>query len=211
MKGNVNVNDDAGLEKEADQMGAKAFHLDDNLPMEITQRKLQKMKDNSQQVSQKKALPEIGNKSQNDKQATQLEAIIQKVSFGTAAKPTPTKQWEIMGGFVSKHLIDDSTEEAAKAKWTERWNKTKDTPKNTVVATEELKSAITSGNVEGTYPKPRGPRGKMTVMVKGYTVKRKFGTDIPNNNVQELTQIGVEGTSTDSLFFPDHLDPENSK
>ena len=40
MKGKVNINDDAGLEKEADVMGAKAFQFVGNRPEAMVQRKL---------------------------------------------------------------------------------------------------------------------------------------------------------------------------
>ncbi|BDD04592.1 eCIS core domain-containing protein [Aureibacter tunicatorum] len=46
MKGKVNVNDDAGLEKEADVMGAKALQFIDNRPEGVAQRKLNKFKNN---------------------------------------------------------------------------------------------------------------------------------------------------------------------
>ncbi|WP_293125682.1 DUF4157 domain-containing protein [Okeania sp. SIO1I7] len=47
MKGKVNINDDAGLETEADIMGQKSFQFVDNRPKTITQRKLQKIANNS--------------------------------------------------------------------------------------------------------------------------------------------------------------------
>lgn len=136
---------------------------------------------------------------------------IQRVSIGTATKPAPTKQWEVMGGFSSKHLVDGAlTAEKAKDKWKERWSKPSTrAPKNTVVSKEDLKTAIEAGQVSGTYPAPRGPRKTLTVKLKGFTVKRKYGTDDPGA-ATELTQIGVEGTASESLFFPDHLDPETS-
>ncbi len=46
MKGNVKINDDKGLEKEADVMGAKAFQFEDNRPEAVVQRKLQEMVSN---------------------------------------------------------------------------------------------------------------------------------------------------------------------
>ena len=48
MKGKVNVNDDAGLEKEADVMGAKALQFIDNRPEVVAQRKLHKAINNSE-------------------------------------------------------------------------------------------------------------------------------------------------------------------
>jgi len=47
MKENVNINDDTGLEKEADVMGAKALHLIDKRPEVVVQRKLKGLVDNS--------------------------------------------------------------------------------------------------------------------------------------------------------------------
>jgi hypothetical protein len=140
------------------------------------------------------------------------QRVIRRVTIGKATKPAPTKDWEVMGGFATKHLVEGAlTEEKAKTKWRERWSKPSiRAPKNTVVSQEDLKTAIESGKVEGKYPQERGPRGKLIAKLKGYTVKRKYGTDDPGA-VTELSQIGVEGTATGSLFFPDHLDPESSQ
>ncbi len=140
------------------------------------------------------------------------QRMIRRVTIGKATKPVPTKDWEVMGGFATKHLVEGAlTEEKAKAKWRERWSKPSiRAPKNTVVSQEDLKAAIESGQVEGKYPPDRGPRGTLIARLKGYTVKRKYGTDEPGA-VTELSQIGVEGTTTGSFFFPDHLDPESSK
>jgi hypothetical protein len=55
MKGMVNVNDDAGLEKEADVMGEKAFQLVDNRSKAIAQRKHQEMANNSNPQSKQMA------------------------------------------------------------------------------------------------------------------------------------------------------------
>lgn len=81
MKGKVNVNDDAGLEKEADVMGAKAlqtksksdfliqkkndgkkgFGFLDNRPKAIAQRKIQNMINNNYQVSQLRIIQKMSN------------------------------------------------------------------------------------------------------------------------------------------------------
>ena len=50
LKGNVNINDDAGLEKEADIMGAKALKIIDNRPESDQYRKLQKRLQNESQI-----------------------------------------------------------------------------------------------------------------------------------------------------------------
>lgn len=49
MKGKVNINDDVGLEKEADVMGAKAIQFVDNRPETIAQRKLPELTKNGHQ------------------------------------------------------------------------------------------------------------------------------------------------------------------
>lgn len=57
MKGNVNVNDDAGLEKEADVMGVKALHSIDDQPDMRFRLKLQKKKEQS--VSMQKSIKQF--------------------------------------------------------------------------------------------------------------------------------------------------------
>lgn len=52
MKGGVNVNDDAGLENEADVMGGKAMQFVDNRPEAIVQRKPQEIMNKSPQAKQ---------------------------------------------------------------------------------------------------------------------------------------------------------------
>lgn len=47
MKGKVNINDNASLEKEVTVMGAKAFQFADNRPETVAQRKLQEIANNS--------------------------------------------------------------------------------------------------------------------------------------------------------------------
>jgi len=49
IKGKVNINDDVGLEKEADVMGAKAIQFVDNRPETIAQRKLPELTKNGHQ------------------------------------------------------------------------------------------------------------------------------------------------------------------
>ena len=65
MKGKVSANDDAGLEKEVDEMGVKASRFSSNHSEAMTQRKLQKMANNShsQQVIQRDACLIPGNKN----------------------------------------------------------------------------------------------------------------------------------------------------
>ena len=138
---------------------------------------------------------------------------IQRVSIGTAPKPTPKKQWEVMGGFAGKHLIDGAVSvAAAKQKWKDRYASDRKGVPNTVAAKDDMSTAITAGNVTGTYPAPRGPRGTMTVQVNGYTVFPTTSADgkkIPGR-AKALTKIAVVGTSSESLYFPDHLDGKNS-
>ncbi|WP_229712495.1 DUF4157 domain-containing protein [Marivirga lumbricoides] len=58
MKGGVNVNDDKGLEKEADVMGGKTFMFVDNRPEAVAQRGVQEMENHTvllHQTIQKKA------------------------------------------------------------------------------------------------------------------------------------------------------------
>jgi hypothetical protein len=72
MKGKVNVNDNAGLEKEADVMGTKAIQFVDNRPDAVAQRKLQEMANNSPQFSQLMAFQDMTN---NSPKVNQLRAF----------------------------------------------------------------------------------------------------------------------------------------
>ncbi|NEQ38683.1 MAG: DUF4157 domain-containing protein, partial [Okeania sp. SIO3I5] len=78
LKVGVNVNDDAGLEKEADVMGKKAFQYVDNGSEAIAQRKLQEMMDNSPQMRQLSAFQEMANNSQQPEQTTQFQELASK-------------------------------------------------------------------------------------------------------------------------------------
>lgn len=136
--------------------------------------------------------------------------LIQRVTVGQAAKPVPKKTWEAMGGFSGKHMIDgDLSEDTAKAKWTERYAKDKKGWYNTVVSKTDLATAIGAGEVTGSYPAPRTQqRNPMVVKVKAYTVKGRTTADgkkVPGT-VTELSQIGVTGSATESIYFPDHLE-----
>ena len=138
---------------------------------------------------------------------------VQRVSIGTSPNPKPTKQWEVMGGFAGKHLVEGAISVAtAKDKWKERYAKDKKGVPNTVASQEDLSTSITDGKVTGTYPAPRGPRGTMTVEVKGYTVFPSTAADgkkVPGR-AKQLSKIAVVGTSSESLYFPDHLYGKNS-
>lgn len=74
MKGKVNVNDDIGLEKEADVMGMKAVQFVDNPTTIITQMKSQKMVSNVPQVSQLGLFKAKGDNGLQAKQIAQLHA-----------------------------------------------------------------------------------------------------------------------------------------
>jgi hypothetical protein len=136
-------------------------------------------------------------------------AVIQRVSVGTPPSPTPKKQWEVMGGFAGKHMISGALSAAtARAKWTERFKKDPKGWHNTVVSEDDLKTAITAGKVTGTYPQPRqGQRLPMVVEVAGYKVtgRNQDGAKVPGR-ATPLTQVGVTGSATEGIYFPDHLE-----
>lgn len=121
------------------------------------------------------------------------------------------KTWYSTGNFDAKHLITGSLdEEAAKARYTERYNK-RPIPDgnqvNTVVADGDLKTAIADASkVKGSYPPPRGPRGKLTVTVAGYKVygEKTDGKQVPDR-VAPVSEMTVEGTASETLYSPDHV------
>lgn len=75
MKGGVNVNDDAGLENEADMMGEKAVKYNDqaNLAFPSGNNTLSMKKDNYNQPIQKKSLEELVNESPLAEKAINFE------------------------------------------------------------------------------------------------------------------------------------------
>lgn len=81
MKGKVNVNDDAGLEREADLMGIKSLQLKNkpsislgsSLPSSVAQ------KTTTNAVSQPKYFQNMANNSLQFKQTVQLQAIVQRM------------------------------------------------------------------------------------------------------------------------------------
>jgi hypothetical protein len=121
------------------------------------------------------------------------------------------KTWYSTGNFDAKHLLTGSLDEdSARARYTERYNK-RPIPDgnqvNTVVAEGDLKTAIAdAGKVKGSYPAPRGPRGKLTVTVPGLKVwgKKTDGKQVPDR-VATVGELTVEGTASESLYSPDHV------
>jgi len=113
-----------------------------------------------------------------------------------------------MGGFAGKHLVEGGlTAAVARDKWKERFQRDK-TWRNTVVSRDDLTSAIGDGKVTGTYPAARAQqRQPMVVTVKGFTVigRNQNGAKVPGQAI-ELTQIGVVGSATEGIYFPDHLE-----
>ncbi|MCL4242769.1 MAG: hypothetical protein KJ048_15570 [Dehalococcoidia bacterium] len=121
------------------------------------------------------------------------------------------KTWYSTGNFDAKHLITGSLDEdSAKARYTERYNKRPipdGSQVNTVVAEGDLKTAITDATkVKGSYPPPRGPRGKLTVTVPGFKVygKKTDGKQVPDR-VAPVSEMTVEGTASETLYSPDHV------
>lgn len=138
-----------------------------------------------------------------------VSRLVQRVSVGTPPTPKPTKQWEAMGGFSGKHMVEEElTNTSARDKWTERYKKDKKGWKNTVVAKADLTEAIAAGKVTGAYPQARTPqRLPMIVEVPAKTVtgRKRDGKDVPGA-VADLTKIGVTGSATEGIYFPDHLE-----
>jgi hypothetical protein len=120
MKGNVNVNDDAGLEKEADVMGAKALQMKsketisravgnsdtqkksnvkqgfgfvDNRPEAVAQRKLQEMADTYQETKIN-SFPEIVDSRQGSLPANQ--PVQRKISINGQPIAFDTEKFEIV-------------------------------------------------------------------------------------------------------------------
>ncbi|WP_340199620.1 DUF4157 domain-containing protein [Ascidiimonas sp. W6] len=83
MKGNVNVNDDKGLEKEADLMGTKAFQFVENQTQTIAQRKLKEIANNSPQVKQMAKLQLVANNhsASNFSHKTFSQGVIQLAAY----------------------------------------------------------------------------------------------------------------------------------
>lgn len=135
--------------------------------------------------------------------------MIQRVTVATHKLPKGTKTWEAMGGFASKHMLEgELTNANAKAKWTERYKKDTKGWRNTVVAQADLASAVEGGKVKGEYPQERTTqRNPLVVEVPAMTVtgRTRDGKKEPGA-VANLTQIGVAGSATGSMYFPDHLD-----
>lgn len=135
--------------------------------------------------------------------------VLQRISFGAPPTPTPKKEWEVMGGFASKHIISGALSPAtARAKWAERFKKDPKGWHNTVVSEDDLKASIKAGEVKGTYPQPRvGQRLPMVVEVPAMKVtgRNQDGAKVPGK-VTNLTQVGVTGSATEGIYFPDHLE-----
>lgn len=137
-----------------------------------------------------------------------VSRLVQRKEIGTHKGG---KMWYSTGNFDAKHLLTGTLDqEAAKARYTERYNK-RPIPDgnqvNTVVAEGDLKSAIADATkVKGAYPAPRGPRGKLTVSVPGFKVygKKTDGKQAPDR-VAPVSQMTVEGTASESLYSPDHV------
>jgi hypothetical protein len=132
--------------------------------------------------------------------------MVQRKDLGSAKGG---KTWMSTGGFDSKHLISGTVdEETAKARYTERYSK-RPIPDgrqaNTVVGETDLKAAMTGGKVAGTYP-GRTDRKELTVTVAGLKVtgSKSDGKQVPTS-VTATTSTVVEGSGSDSLFYPDHL------
>lgn len=139
-----------------------------------------------------------------------VSRLIQRVTVGThKAAAGGAKTWEAMGGFSTKHLLDDELNAAnAKAKWTARFQKDPKGWRNTVVAKADLAAALQEGKVKGEYPRERTPqRNPLVVEVPGMTVtgRNRNGVKEPGA-VTNLTQIGVAGSATGTIYFPDHLE-----
>ncbi|MDJ0600014.1 MAG: DUF4157 domain-containing protein [Crocosphaera sp.] len=103
MKG-VQINDDAGLEREADVMGNLASDLIDDRLEAITQRKQQEMANNSSQVKQLVALQEMGNNT------TQIKRTIQLGRRGAAILKNNSMNDYFSSDFVALHIADDEAE-----------------------------------------------------------------------------------------------------
>lgn len=135
--------------------------------------------------------------------------MLQRISFGAPPTPTPKKEWEVMGGFATKHIISGALSPAtARAKWAERFKKDPKGWHNTVVSEDDLKAAIKAGEVKGTYPQPRvGQRLPMVVEVPAMKVsgRNQDGAKVAGK-VTNLTQVGVTGSATEGIYFPDHLE-----
>lgn len=121
------------------------------------------------------------------------------------------KKWISTGNFDGKHLIDGTVNEAtAKARYTARYNKGANVPAgtqaNSVVGETELKAAMADASkVAGTYP-GRTDRKKLTVTVAGMKViGRKRGNAQVPSTASAIASIVVEGSGSESLFYPDHV------
>ncbi len=112
------------------------------------------------------------------------------------------------GSFEQNHLLGEAlSDEAATTRWTERWARDKKHSKrarpvpNTVTSEADFQAALDAGSVTGAYPKGREDRAGIKVAVAAKTVWPD------GNNAGEVTdsaQVGVAGSGTDSLYFPDH-------
>ncbi|MDH5178099.1 MAG: DUF4157 domain-containing protein [Gammaproteobacteria bacterium] len=76
MKGNVNINDETGLEREADLMGAKLVQLGANQPEALTQRKLHEITNNSPQAKQATKFMAIAHNNSVKQQTIQNKNIL---------------------------------------------------------------------------------------------------------------------------------------
>jgi hypothetical protein len=138
-----------------------------------------------------------------------VSRMIQRVAVGTHKVGRESKTWEAMGGFSTKHMLEDAlTPESARAKWSERYKKDPKGWHNTVVAKADLSAAVEAGKVKGTYPAPRTKqRVPLVVEVAALKVsgRTRDGQKVPGA-VTELTKIGVAGSATEGLYYPDHLE-----
>ena len=121
------------------------------------------------------------------------------------------KKWMSTGGFDSKHLISGTLDEAtAKARYTSRYNVGSNVPDgtkaNTVVGEADLKAVMAdAAKVKGAYP-GRTDRKLLTIAVAGLkVVGRKQGRAQVPGTVSATTSLTVEGSGSESLFYPDHV------
>jgi hypothetical protein len=138
-----------------------------------------------------------------------VSRLIQRVTVGTHTIGREKKSWEAMGGFSFKHMLEaELTPANARAKWIERFKKDPKGWHNTVVAKDDLAAAVEAGKVKGSYPAPRTQqRNPLVVEVPALKVsgRKRDGVSVPGA-VTELTQIGVAGSATEGLYYPDHLE-----
>jgi hypothetical protein len=137
-------------------------------------------------------------------------AVARLVQRKELAKAPNGKTWMSTGNFDAKHLIAGTLDaDTAKARYNERYNK-RPVPAgrqaNTVVSETDINAAIAdAAKVAGAYP-GRTDRKKLTVSVPGIKVTgTKAGAAQVASATTNVASMTVEGSGSDSLFYPDHV------